>query len=202
MRGPYRIPARLGRLSAFLAASAALHVAMLVTVPPSGVAGAPLEGVAVRPALHAVLSPAPVAASSAQPQPAEDQSTPASPNPRPVDVEAKAQTRAGVPGGPELPLPDKWYTAAELDVRAEPLGEVILDYPEALEGTGIPGRVRLMLYIDERGIVRRMEITESEPARLFDKAAMRAWAQVRFSPAKKGGVPVKSQKLLELDFRP
>jgi protein TonB len=107
-----------------------------------------------------------------------------------------------VPAGADLPIPEKWYTAAELDVRAEPLGEVRLEYPPELEGTGIPGRVRILLYIDERGVVTRMQITEAEPLRLFDTAAMAAWTDVKFSPAKKGGVAVKSQKLLELDFRP
>jgi protein TonB len=62
--------------------------------------------------------------------------------------------------------------------------------------------VRLLLFIDERGVVTRMQIDEAEPARLFDAAAMRAWTDVKFSPAQKNGVAVKSQKLLELSFRP
>jgi protein TonB len=157
--------------------------------------------------LHATLTAAQrvhFAASGAVP--AEPQQTPTSADAKPSSdapqPAARAQAREGVPGGADLPFPDKWYTAKELEVRAEPLSDIQLDYPQELEDTGIPGRVQIVLFIDERGIVRRTAIVESEPAKLFDKAAVRAWVDVKFSPARKGGVAVKSQKLLELSFQP
>ncbi|HEX2830879.1 MAG TPA: TonB family protein [Burkholderiales bacterium] len=184
------LPPRLRRLAAFVAASLALHAATLVTVSPSGGARAPFRGAVPSEPLHATIEPRPASGYDAQ--------SPAAAR----ELETRTDSRQGVRGGADMPFPEKWYTASELDVRAAPLGEVFLDYPEELEGTGIPGRVHLLLFIDERGVVRRMHIVDAEPAKLFDKAATRAWQDVRFSPALKGGVAVKSQKLLELDFRP
>jgi TonB family protein len=188
------VPRSVRRFAVFAVASFALHAATLVSFPPSGVAGAPYRGQALPEPLHATLSPPLAAAPAANDAPQARASVP--------QQEAKAGPRQGVPDGIDVPFPDKWYTAAEVDVRAEPVGAVDLSYPEELEGSGIPGRVHLLLFIDERGVVRRMHIADAEPARLFDKAAMRSWTDITFSPAKKNGVAVKSQKLLELDFRP
>lgn len=187
-------PLSARRFATFVAASFALHALTLVSIPPAGVAGASYSGPARPEPLHAVLVPAAVATSAPAiahaAEAAEDPSEPATPE------------RAGSPGGADLPLPDRWYSSAELDVRAEPTGEVPLDYPEELDGSGLRGRVQLLLFIDERGVVRRMRVTESEPPKLFDKAAMRAWVGVRFTPARKNGTAVKSQKLLEVEFIP
>jgi TonB family protein len=99
------------------------------------------------------------------------------------------------------PVPDKWHTAEEVDVRAEPLTPVNLVYPEQ-SASRIRGRVRIALFIDERGWVRKAQVLASEPEHLFDDVALRAWQDVRFAPALKGDVPVKSEKLLEMDFTP
>jgi TonB family protein len=103
--------------------------------------------------------------------------------------------------GIALPLPDTWHNAGELDVRAEPLTSVHIPYPPDIAG-GAAGRVRLRLFIDERGYVVKTEIAASQPRGLFDQIAIHAWQDVRFSPARKDGATVKSQKLLELDFVP
>jgi TonB family protein len=114
-----------------------------------------------------------------------------------------ARTYAGdrEPASVAYPVPDKWYTAEEVDVRAEPLTPVNLVYPEQ-SAHRIRGRVRIALFIDERGWVRKAQVLASEPERLFDDAAIRAWQEVRFSPALKDDLPVKSEKLLEMDFTP
>ncbi|MDB5865137.1 MAG: hypothetical protein JWO70_2943 [Betaproteobacteria bacterium] len=198
------VPPGARRLFGFVAASLALHAGTLISFPPAGLTSA-LDRGAVQPQpLYATLAPAArtaVAASeSSDPQanPAREQIANAG---RPA-TDSSAEARMGISGGADLPFPDKWYTASELEVRAEPLSEVRLSYPEELEGSGIPGRARVLLFIDERGVVRKTHLVESEPARLFDNAALRAWGDVRFSPAKKRGVAVKSQKLIELDFKP
>ena len=207
LRSLRALPPRFRRLICFVGASFALHAVTLVGFPPSGVSSAPYRGPTEPHVLHATLAAAQrvhFAGSGADATDARQASTPADAKP-PSDApqsEAHAQAREGVPGGADLPFPDKWYTAKELEVRAEPLSEIQLDYPEELEGTGIPGRVQIVLFIDERGIVRRTAIVESEPAKLFDKAALRAWVDVKFSPARKDGVAVKSQKRLELSFLP
>jgi TonB family protein len=86
-------------------------------------------------------------------------------------------------------------------VRAEPLTAVNVAYPEQLAAP-IRGRVRIALFIDERGWVRKAQVLASEPEQVFDAAAIQAWRDVRFSPALKADLPVKSEKLLEIDFMP
>lgn len=99
-------------------------------------------------------------------------------------------------------LPEKWYTAEELDLRAEPLGAVNIVYPEALGLKRIRGHVRLAIFIDEHGWVRNTRVIRAEPEQIFDEAAMKGWREVRFSPAVKDGRAVKSEKWLEVEFTP
>lgn len=108
-----------------------------------------------------------------------------------------------VSGTMPMPLPERWYEAAELDRRAQPLSPVELAYPAEFAGmSAAPATVRLRLLIDERGALRKLEVETSGPSPEFDEAAIRGWAAVRFSPAMKDGVTVKSQKLLEVAFAP
>jgi TonB family protein len=197
------------RFFAFTAASIALHALTLgAYTPGSGSAPARME---TFPVLHAVLAPrepafAP-APDSAPDRPADAPAMPGSGAtagavpPEPNATMSKAEPAAG-PRGVDIPTPDKWYTAAEVDVRAEPTNAPRLDYPQELAMSGLSAIVKLRIFIDERGIVRKAELAESGPHRAFDLVAQRAWNDVRFSPALKQGVPVKSQKLLELDFTP
>jgi TonB family protein len=200
------VPAGVLRLSGFAAASLALHVATLISFPPAGLVSAPDRGTAQP--LYAILAPAArthfAASESGTPDASQqaDSSREQSVGAGTAPLEATPDARMGVPGGADLPFPDKWYAASELDVRAEPLNEVRVGYPEELEGSGIPGRVQVLLFIDERGVVRKAHVIDSEPARIFDNAAVQAWVNVRFSAAKRSGSAVKSQKLIELDFKP
>ena len=193
VRGLHDVPRRIRRLVGFVAASFAVHALTLVGIAPGGVSGAPYRGAATHEPLHATLTARAVASAEA----AAPADTSAAEQPQ-----APSSVRAGTPGGVDLPLGEKWYAAEELDVLASPIGEVHLDYPEDLEGSGMSGRVQLLVFIDERGVVRRMQIVEAEPKRFFDRAAPRAWKDVRFSPAQKAGAAVKSRKLLELAFAP
>lgn len=208
------LPPSLSRLTVFTAASIALHALTLVAYGPAGVMSALYSGPAANSVLHATLMPVEkgLLAQSIEPAarpavPEHDQTPPpgdetresASSSP---DVLATASPRAGTPGGLDLPFPEKWFTAEELDVRAEPLTAVQLVYPPELNGSGAAGRVRVLLFVDERGVVRKSHITAAEPEGLFDDAALKTWDTVRFAPAMKDGVAVKSQKLLEVDFQP
>ena len=197
------------RLACFTAASVALHALTLGVYARGGdAASASPLGPAV---LHAVLAPRDAAFyPSPDVPPAEREvdtgamqtgasdSAPAERNP----TIAKAEPRPGLPGALDIPMPEKWYTASELDVRAEPRNSPALQYPQELAASGLSAKIRIVLFIDERGVVRKTQLAESGPARPFDLAAATAWNNVQFSPAMKNGVAVKSQKLLELDFTP
>lgn len=197
------------RLACFTAASAALHALTLgAHVPGAGTASANALGPAV---LHAVLAPRDAALPpSPDAPPPEREADPSAVQPGdPVSRSgesnpaiAKAEPRSGLPGALDIPMPEKWYTAAELDVRAEPTNNPVLRYPQELAASGLIAKVRIVLFIDERGVVRKVALAASGPERAFDLAAAKAWDDVRFSPAMKNGVAVKSQKVLELDFTP
>lgn len=184
------------RLAAFIAGSIALHALTIGAYVPGSGGDAATPAPAPGTVLHAVLAPAPLAQSP-------DQAADSRSGSRKARIDARAATRDAGPGdAATIPLPDKWYTASELDVRAEPLTREKLDYPAELGPLGPSGNVRVKLFIDERGIVRKAQIARSGPEAAFDRAALEAFRDVRFSPALKAGIAVKSQKLLELDFTP
>lgn len=211
------VPASLSRLTVFTAASIALHALTLTAYAPAGVMSSPYSGPAVNAALHATLMPVEreasvqnVEASSSETLSTRDVEHEVSPfvhktedsKSHTPDALATATPRTGVSDGLDLPLPDKWFTAPELDVRAEPLTAAELVYPPELLRSAPVGRVRILLFIDERGIVRKSQIAAGASEALFVEAATNAWKNVRFSPAEKNGVAVKSQKLLQMEFLP
>ncbi len=188
------------RLFAFICASLALHALILVSYSPGGSGPRSHQGNA--PVLHAELAPAPS-------DPASDVVAGADRGASGIDATAAPSEGAGAssaagagPAGDGIPIPEKWYTATELTILAQPLVMPALRYPEELAGTGVSARVRVKVFVDELGVVRKTEVEQSAPHRAFETAAMAAWEDVRFTPAIKDGRPVKSQKLLEFDFEP
>ena len=187
----------------FIAASVSLHALMLAYTPGGG--GGTAHERQARAPLHAVLAPLP----SGNAVPEEPIITPPQEAAAGQAADAVAQAApaeamrpgAGAPGV-DLPLPDKWYTGLELSVLAEPLEFVKLAYPDEFAGSTIIAKVRVRLFVDERGTVQKIELVESGPHPAFDAAAIRQWQEVRFKPGIRNGIAVKSQKLLELEFLP
>jgi TonB family protein len=185
------------RLGAFIAISFALHLLTAVGFGPFDLSGRGPAEARGRTELHARLAPAesrpaetPAAAPGAAPDRAPEAAARETPPPQPP-----AET-----GGLSLPAAEPWYTASEVDVRAEPVTRVSLRYPENARAELAVSTVRLRLFIDERGVVRKIQIAQSGPSAVFDEAARRAWEDVRFTPALKDGAPVRSQKLIELTY--
>jgi protein TonB len=196
-----------GRLTLFCAVSIALHALALAVNPPGGTGtgrgfdGAPSVMHAVLGPLHRAFESAP--ADSAEALPADGRPAPAAAH-RPQDTShdgGKPAPASGIAMA-TFPVPDHWFSADELSVRAEPLTHVQIDYPAELAESRVSGRVMLLLHVDERGLVRKAQVEESLPEGVFDNAALAAWADVRFSPAMKDGLAVKSRKLLEISFFP
>jgi protein TonB len=63
------------------------------------------------------------------------------------------------------------------------------------------GRVLLRIYINERGLTDRVAVVRAEPAGIFDESAIAAFGGARYSPGTLEGMAVKSQILLEVDYR-
>lgn len=193
------------RLSLAIAVSVALHASLVFGLHPSGASGR-IQFASV---IAARLSPLPAAeplsappgelsaAKAAQPPP-HDEAAP------PRQAEARtgigAPAEAGNPGWLDIPLPTpRYYLAPELDRSPVPLQPV---EPESPAEAGITeGTVVLRVRIDERGGVDDVTVVRAQPQDVFEKSAVAAFSRARFSPGMLYGQPVKSQILVEVQFR-
>jgi periplasmic protein TonB len=164
--------AATARLGAPLAASLALHAVLL----GAAAVGGDSETVAAR--LPATLV---VQLETPAPAPPSPQSDPA-PAPR--------------------VLPKRYLTSSEVDERATPLEMAALLYPEKAYINRIRGTVRMRIYISSAGRVEKAEIVDAAPKGHFEQAALDAAQRTSFSPARKDGRAVPSQKLIEVEFDP
>lgn len=200
--GKQRLPLLL-----FCAVSITLHALALCVGPQSGMRTGDALGRAPT-VLHAVLRPM-LNAIDSEPANSDGDSVtegepPAMTSPALQDGgrnAAELTPSSLLPAG-AFPVPDQWFSADEVSVRAEPLTDVQILYPAALTESAVSGRVTLLLHIDERGVLNKAQVEESIPEGVFDRAALNAWTDVQFSPALKDGIAVKSRKLLEISFLP
>lgn len=94
-------------------------------------------------------------------------------------------------------IPDPiYYAARQLDVYPVLTGTLDLRASAADE---VKGRVLLLVLIDAAGAVDDVSVVESA-APQWDDAARRALATARFKPALRGGRPVRSRLLVEIDY--
>jgi TonB family protein len=95
---------------------------------------------------------------------------------------------------------DTYYSAAQVDSRAVPLSAIQPANPDI---TGKErGIVVLRLYINSRGTVDNVVIVRAEPYHTFGPSLLLPFRQARFVPARKGGVAVNSEMLIELRYGP
>jgi protein TonB len=209
---------RQWNLSLALALSAGLHLIALLTLDVSParwrhglqpalrvmlkqVAPVPLSDLQLPLELPFAVSPPlePAPEAIAEPVPRSDTPLEAPEKAAPADEGAVA--RAPQPGA-GMPLADRYFRRSEVDVPAEPIERGPLVYPEHAFFSRLPGTVRARIYISESGAVDAVELVEAHPPGHFEQAALEALRQVRYQPALLSGRPVKSQKLIEVSFKP
>lgn len=95
-----------------------------------------------------------------------------------------------------LPAPH-YYRAGELDSRPAPLGTVEPKPPRDMSASA---RVIARILINERGEADRVIIVRGAPNDGFDSAVVEAFGATRYRPGIKGGIPVKSQIVVEVSF--
>lgn len=95
-----------------------------------------------------------------------------------------------------------YYPARQLDVYPAPLTPLAVPYPERALQDNRAGRALVMLLIDAYGKVDEVAVVEAEPAGYFEEAAMKTFEHVRFSAARRNGLPVRSRVLIHLNFDP
>jgi TonB family protein len=206
---PIPLPRGDRRLLVGLALSALAHLVLIGSVRPMVAAYAPARPLEVRiqsaaqtpDTLFATSGESDVSASASGGAIVSDRAEPglgmiaAEPAPHPTGPVAVT--------GPDLMFkPDQYYTSREVDVRAEPLNEVPLVYPQLAYQRRIKGKVILQIFINERGGIDQLSVVSAEPWGVFEEAALMATEALQFSAAMKGGRHVKSQKTVEVVFDP
>lgn len=189
------------RAAACLALSAALHAALLSGLGAAGSASD--RDQRAGPALPLLLR---LAEGPARERPTSHLETarkaPAPPPPEPASEPVPAVAPAAAATGVVAALPPPYYYAArELDVRPEPIEEIELPFPGDAPKEVTRGRVVLRLMIHESGSVDAVVLVSAQPAGVFESAAVKAFSAARFTPGMKDGVPVKSQKLVDVVYR-
>lgn len=96
----------------------------------------------------------------------------------------------------------EYYSSAAVDVRATPISIKPLIIPQLAYMARKQGTVRLRAYIDELGYVRKVDILSAMPEGVYEQAAIEAVTGTIFSPARRGGMPVKTYKELEINIDP
>lgn len=213
-RGRTDRPRRL--LVRMLGLSLGLHLGLLLLlrphyIPPMPVAApiearlnllAPADRSPLPAGETAPLTPSPVSP-SAPPSPATTSPIPAtepSPAPAPPVAISPPQPETGLAQLTML-VDTHWYTARELDVQPRARQPFAPSYPEAAHQEGREGTVKLLLRIDETGEVQEVSVAEGDPDPAFDAAALEAFRQARFLPAKKNQRPVRALVHVRVEFR-
>jgi periplasmic protein TonB len=101
---------------------------------------------------------------------------------------------------PGLPPAPAYFAGGKLDPGPRPLEDVDPLYPE--EAQQQEGSVVLRLLINEAGIVDNAAVVRAYPTGLFERSALEAFGQAKFSPGRILGVAVKSQITIEVLFTP
>lgn len=104
------------------------------------------------------------------------------------------------PSGQALADAPDYLLAKLLTVGPRPLDDIEPAYPDGADLR--TGKVVLRLLIGDTGHVDDVAVVRANPPGLFETSAIEAFSKARFSPGLAGGVPVKSQITVEVEFVP
>jgi len=135
---------------------------------------------------------------SEDPLAAPEPKKPAAPPEQKPEATPPSSPNAGI----ELPLirDPTYYTAKQLDAYPQPLTPIRLHYPETAAAERIDGHLRILLLIDEFGVVNEASVVEAEPPGYFEEAARSVFVPARFSPGMKQGRAVKSRVVVQVRY--
>jgi TonB family protein len=194
------------RFALAMTASLTLHALVLAAtakgLAPSGFAHARVEA-GTEPLLARLVPSAPLQASVSPTEQSTAALTSLAQNDAP-QVRAKPSRENPAKGSHYLPPKDGapsdsgYYSARNVDTTATPAGTIEPQNPD-LTGT-INGYVVLRLQINARGTVDRVIVVRAVPDYAFGPQAFAAFQQARFNPARKAGLPVPSEMLIEMHY--
>jgi len=176
--------------------SLAFHLGMLATIPHGqGESGSAQDSISD--AITAQLISAP-ATTTIEPTwaPPERLAPIASQLPRTPKLQPMSKGGAWVP-----PVFDEsmYFRASQLTVRPSAAEHITVQYPKEFARYGSL-RTMLAIFINEDGVVARIEVTGQRLPPAFENAALAAFGHARFKPGRIGDQAVKSRMLVEVEF--
>ncbi|MEQ3659418.1 MAG: energy transducer TonB [Glaciecola sp.] len=122
----------------------------------------------------------------------------------PIPTDAKPHTGFGDPITVDIPS-DEYKTNLnnfKMQGEARPLVRFPPDYPPVASREGIEGWVEMSFSIDTSGAVTNVEVTNSEPKRIFDRAARRALQRWKYQAKVVNGKAIEQHGLsVMLEFK-
>jgi protein TonB len=94
------------------------------------------------------------------------------------------------------------FDLAEVDRVPEAIRTVPPQYPPRLQAERVAGTVIVEFIVDENGAVLQPKLRRGAPQPDFNRAALAALQQYRFSPGIKDGQPVRVRMMQEFEFKP
>lgn len=146
------------------------------------------------PSAATTADPVPVARTSAD-QTGNALSATADPAPAPGQQPASAASNPPTPPAPSPAAPILRIVEPRQLVDAAPA------YPSVAVQRRLEGQVELEFQVEVDGSVSNIQVVGSEPARVFDREAVRAAQRWRFEPRRENGVAVSSRVRKTLQFR-
>lgn len=112
-------------------------------------------------------------------------------------------TAATPPPAPATPKPAAPAAQQVASVNREPqvTRQVPPRYPQEAARAGTQGWVDVEFMVTSQGTVVDAKVLDSQPRRLFDRAALEAVRQWRFQPALRAGVPTDSVLRQRIEFK-
>lgn len=156
----------------------------------------PAPAAAVSP--ERVTATPPASAAAPQSQPAT--TTVAVPPPAPTAAAAPPPTQSA-PAAAQLPPPARLPAAEARISEAEQINSIAPQYPQQALARRQEGWVDVELLVDVRGMPREVNVVGAQPARVFDREAVRAANRWRFRPRSVDGNPVESRIKRRINFR-
>ena len=87
-----------------------------------------------------------------------------------------------------------------MDVHPTALQAIQPAYPAEAASANVAGSVVLVLLLDESGKVQDISVEETSPPGMFDKSALDAFRNARFTPAQRHGRAVKSRMRIKVTY--
>lgn len=192
-----------GRLALALAASILLHSFLMWGLRPEPARPGTFGALYARLIPVSVAQPAAIDTPQLPDVPQETKTTPA---PERVVEMANEGSLAAATAGPERKARQRdsllptYFASQDVDVRAVPIDLSNGSRQERAMLLGRVVKVKLRLYISAAGKVDRFDVVEADG--LTPAVSLEEVYDIRFHPALKNGLPVASQKLVQLSFVP